>query len=166
MEILLVTLGAILLLAGVAFSILPPLPGPVIAWGALLLLLWHDGVEPLTTQFLIIWGAVALASTFMDNVLTVWGTKMSGGSKAGAWGSMVGLIAGMLFLAPFLGPLAPFAIIIGPFAGAVLFEMASGQAFGKALKAGLGSFMGFLAGTLLKVGVSVAIGIVWIRKLV
>jgi uncharacterized protein len=161
MEILLISGGVLLLLVGIAFSILPPLPGPPIAWGALLLLRWHPGAdEPAQgwTAWLLLWLAVAVASTFMDNVLSVWGTKLSGGSKAGTWGAFIGLIIGLIFL-------GPFGIIIGPFAGAFLAEVSQGQSAGIALRSGLGSLAGLVAGTLLKLGISLYFVYAWIRLL-
>lgn len=159
---ILIILAVVFFVVGLVFSVLPPLPGPPIAFLALISLLWWPGLEGPSTTLLIIWGIIAVGSTFMDNVLTVYGAKLKGGTNAGAWGSMIGLIAGMFLLGPMLGP---FAIIVGPFAGAVLFEMATGQEFNKALKSGLGSFLGFMAGTLLKVGVTIALIVVYIQLL-
>lgn len=158
MDILIIVLGVVAILAGIAFSVLPPLPGPPIAWLALLLLVWHSGDVALGTTALIVWLLIAIASTVMDNVLAVWGTKFTGGSKAGTWGSMVGLLVGLVFL-------GPFGLLIGPFAGAVLFEMGSGRSFEVSVKSGFGAFLGFLAGTLLKVGISVWILVLWLRQL-
>jgi uncharacterized protein YqgC (DUF456 family) len=165
MEILLITGGVLLLLAGLVFSILPPLPGPPIAWGALLLLRWHPGVEEPAwgwTAWLLLWLAVAVASTFMDNVLAVWGTRLSGGSKAGTWGAFIGLLVGLIFLGPILGL---FSIVVGPFAGAFLAELAQGKNADMALRSGLGSLAGLMAGTLLKLGISIFFVFAWIRLL-
>ena len=158
MDILFIVLGALAILAGITFSVLPPIPGPPLAWLALLLLRWHGGPEEPTTQFLVIWFVIAVASTFMDNILAIWGTKFTGGSKAGTWGSMVGLLVGLVFL-------GPFGILVGPFAGAMFFELGSGRSFSVAVKSGFGSFLGFLAGTLLKVGISIWILVLWLRLL-
>lgn len=161
MDIALITGSILLLLAGFVFSVLPPLPGPPIAWGALLCLRWHStSSEPDYgwTAFLLLWLVIAIASTFLDNLLAVWGTKLTGGSKAGTWGAFLGLIVGLLFL-------GPLGILIGPFAGAFLFEIASGRDFPVALKSGLGSLAGFVAGTLLKVGITICILILWLRLL-
>ena len=161
MEIALILGGVILLLTGLIFSILPPLPGPPIAWGALLLLRWYPGLEEPSlgwTGFLILWLAITVASTFMDNVLAIWGTKLTGGSKSGTWGAFLGLIVGLLFL-------GPLGIIIGPFFGAFLFEIASGRDFQVAIQSGLGSLAGFIAGSLLKFGITICILILWIQLL-
>ena len=161
MEIALIAGAILLLLTGLVFSILPPLPGPPIAWGALLLMRWHPGVDVPDygwTGFLVLWLVIAIASTFMDNLLAIWGTKLTGGSKAGTWGAFVGLLIGLLFM-------GPLGILVGPFLGAFSFEIASGQSFPLALRSGIGSLAGFVAGTLLKLGISVWIVFLWIRML-
>ena len=80
----------------------------------------------------------------MDYIIPAMGTKRFGGSKAGAWGTTIGLIIGIL--API-----PFGILIGPFVGALVGELAFNKTEGpQAFKAALGSFFGFLASTFLK----------------
>jgi len=122
---------------------------------------WHPDVpEPAYgwTGFLVLWLVIAIASTFMDNLLAIWGTKLTGGSKAGTWGAFVGLLVGLLFM-------GPLGILIGPFLGAFSFEIAAGRAVPAAIRSGIGSLAGFVAGTLLKLGISIWIVILWIRML-
>ena len=45
----------------------------------------------------------------------------------------------------------PWGIIIGPFVGAIAGEMVGGNDLAHAIRAGIGTLMGFLVGTLLKV---------------
>lgn len=52
------------------------------------------------------------------------------------------MIAGLFF--------GPWGIILGPFVGAVLGEMLAGKKTKHALKAGFGSFVGFLLGNILR----------------
>ncbi len=59
--------------------------------------------------------------------------------KQGVWGSVVGSIVGMFF--------GPIGIIFGPFLGALAGEFADGKKSKDALRAGVGSFVGFLLGT-------------------
>ena len=71
----------------------------------------------------------------LDYIIPAWGTKRFGGSKAGAWGTTIGLIVGIL--API-----PFGILIGPFVGALIGEIGFNKTKGKqALKAAVGSFL-------------------------
>ncbi|MFB6340288.1 DUF456 domain-containing protein [Saccharicrinis sp. FJH62] len=139
MDILLSSLGVILILIGLAGCILPGIPGPPISFVGLLVLHFTKYVQ-INENTLITWGIIAVIVTVLDNFVPIWGTKKFGGSKWGVWGSIIGLLIGM-FVFP------PFGIIIGPFAGAVIGEMMAGQESHKALKAGFGAFVGFLFGT-------------------
>jgi uncharacterized protein YqgC (DUF456 family) len=143
MEIALYILSGLLLLTGIAGAMLPVLPGPPISFIAVLVLHFTERYE-FSTQFLIIFGAIAAFITVLDYVIPIWGTKRFGGSKAGVRGSTVGLILGVLFF-------PPLGIIIGPFIGAVVAELIfTSDDFQKALRSGFGSLIGFLLGTGLK----------------
>lgn len=142
MDYLLIGLGILFLIAGILGCILPVLPGPPLSYVALLLLHFTSKYQ-FSTKFLIIWLIITVVVYGLDYVIPAWGTKKFGGSKRGVWGSVIGLVIGLFFF-------PPFGIIIGPFAGAVIGELTSGKDAGVALKSGFGSFMGFLAGTLLK----------------
>ncbi|MGE0020825.1 MAG: DUF456 domain-containing protein [Draconibacterium sp.] len=142
MDYVLIILGVIFTLTGILGCVLPMLPGPPINYVALLLLHFTSSHQ-FSTRFLVIWAVVATVVVLLDYLIPVWGTKKFGGSKQGVWGSVIGLVAG-LFIFP------PFGIIIGPFVGAVIGELIAGKETGAAFKSGFGSFIGFLAGTLIK----------------
>jgi len=142
METIIIILGALLILAGLLGSFLPVLPGPPISYVGLLLL-QLTSTPPFSVQFLIIWALIVIAIMLLDNVVPAWGARKYGGSPYGVWGSILGLIAGFFF--------PPLGIIIGPIVGAFIGEMAGGKTSDQALKAAWGSFVGFLAGTLMKV---------------
>ena len=130
------------MLTGIAGCALPVLPGPPLSYAGLLLLHFTEKYE-FTGKFLLIWAVITIVVTLIDYWIPVWGAKKFGASRPGVWGSIVGLVAGLLFF-------PPFGIIIGPFAGAVLGELMAGKQSGAALKAGFGSFAGFISGVLLK----------------
>ncbi|WP_321344773.1 DUF456 domain-containing protein [uncultured Draconibacterium sp.] len=142
MDILLIVLGAIFIISGVLGCVLPIIPGPPLSYIGLLLLHFTERYQ-FSSKFLIIWAIITVVVYALDYLIPAWGTKKFGGSKRGVWGSIIGLIIGLFFF-------PPFGIIIGPFLGAVVGELTAGKDSGAALKSGFGSFMGFLAGTLLK----------------
>lgn len=146
MDWIIIIIGSILLILGIIGCIIPALPGPPIAYISLpLLLAYSDLVEYPSTGFLFTSAFVVIAITVIDYFLPAWGTKKFGGSDAGKRGSMVGLVLSLFF--PIFGPLT---ILIGPFVGAVAGEIISGKSTEVALRSGLGSFLGFVAGSVLK----------------
>ena len=145
MDIALLFIGFLLMLIGMLGSFLPVLPGPPLSWVGLLLL---HLTEPVAENwwFLGITLVLALAVTVLDYVIPAAGTRKFGGSKAGMWGSIIGLLVAIFF--PILGP---FGIIIWPFVGALVGELSNNATDQKrAWKAAFGSFLGFLTGTFLK----------------
>ncbi len=146
MDYILIGFGIVLILLGVAGAIIPILPGPPLSYIGIILLHLTTKYQ-FTSKFLIIWAVLTIGVYILDYFIPIWGTKKFGGSKRGVWGSIIGLIVGIFFF-------PPIGIIIGPFIGAVLGELSVGKNSKDALKSGLGSFIGFLTGTLLKLIVS------------
>ena len=141
MDVLWLVLGILLMVAGVAGSILPFLPGPPLCFLALLIQQLQSS-PPYSTKFLLIWAGITLVVTGLDYVIPLFGTKRFGGTKYGMWGCTIGLIAGLW--------LGPVGLIAGPFIGAFVGELIGNAKSDHALRAAVGSFVGFLTGTLLK----------------
>ena len=133
--------GLMIMLAGLAGCILPFLPGPPLCFIALLIQQLKEE-PPFSAKFLWIWAAITLVITIADYVIPLYGTKKFGGTTHGMWGCTLGLIAGLFF--------PPWGIVIGPFIGAFVGELMANSNSNRAFKAALGSFTGFLLGTLLK----------------
>lgn len=143
MEYFLLITGFVCVLVGILGSFLPVLPGPPISWVGLLLLYLTKAV-PNDYWVLGITLAIAVIVAILDYVIPAKGTKRFGGSKYGIWGTNIGLVIGLI--API-----PFGVIIGPFVGALIGELLyDGQDHKRAVKAATGSFVGFLASTLMK----------------
>jgi len=142
MDYVLIALGILMMLSGLAGCILPVIPGPPLSYIGILMLHFTERYQ-FSTNFLILWAIITVVIYGLDYVIPAWGTKKFGGSKRGVWGSVIGLVIGFFFF-------PPFGIIIGPFLGAVIGEITSGKDTGAALKSGFGSFVGFLTGTILK----------------
>lgn len=141
MDILLIILGALCMIIGLAGCLLPIIPGPPTAYVGLLLLHFTDKAQ-FTTAQLLTWLFVVILLQVLDYFIPMLGSKYSGGSRWGTRGCLIGTIAGLFFM--------PWGIILGPFLGAFLGELLGGRETGQALKSGLGSLLGFLFGTVLK----------------
>lgn len=156
-DILLIIGGAILMIGGLLGSFLPVLPGLPLSYIGILLLHFTSIVQ-FSPTFLIVWLLIVIAIQVLDYFIPIWGTKFFGGSKYGTWGSTIGVIAGLFF--------APWGIILGPFLGAVIGELIYGKQFAPALKAGFGSFIGFLSGTFIKIVIALVLIFFFIRAIV
>lgn len=141
MDIFLLIVAFLCMLIGIIGCIIPGLPGVPIAYLGLWIAQATDKID-FSWQFLLIWGIVTVVVSILDYIVPAWGTKHYGGTKYGVWGSTIGVFVGLFFGA--------VGVILGPLVGAVLGEMISGKEFGEALRAGWGSFIGILAGTVLK----------------
>lgn len=144
MDYFLLILSVLLFVWGIIGSILPALPGPPVSWLGILCLYFVDGIE---ISSVVLWGSLLLTIVIsvLDYVIPAQGTKRFGGSKYGVWGTNIGLIIGILV------PI-PLGFLIGPFLGALIGELLfDPRDIARALKAAIGSFVGFLASTFLKV---------------
>lgn len=141
MEITLLILAGICMLVGIVGCIIPGLPGVPIAYAGLWIAQATNRID-FGWKMLLIWGIVTIVVSVLDYVVPAWGTKKFGGTKYGVWGSTIGVIVGLFFGA--------IGVIAGPLIGAILGELIGGKEVRDALKAGWGSFVGLLCGTILK----------------
>ena len=142
MDVVLIILAFICILVGIVGCIIPGLPGLPIAYAGLWVAQATERVD-FSWQSLLIWTIVTIVVTVLDYVIPAFSTKYFGGSKYGAWGSILGMIVGLFF--------GTWGVILGPLVGAILLELLSGKEMMNAVKAGLGSFLGLLFSTILKV---------------
>ena len=141
MEIFLLVLAFVLMLIGIIGCIVPGLPGTPIAYAGLWVAQATERVD-FSWKFLLIWGIVVIVVSVLDYIVPAWGTKQFGGTKWGAWGSTIGVFVGLFFGA--------IGVIIGPLVGAIIGELFAGKQLEQAIKAGWGSFIGILFGTIIK----------------
>ena len=156
MDWLWASLGILLCLVAILGSILPLIPGPPIAYVGLLLQQLRDP-NPFTTKFLLVWAGVVVLVLLLDYVIPLWGTRRFGGTKYGVWGCTIGFIAAFW--------MGPFGVIVGPFLGAFVGELIGGQTTHHSFRAALGSFVGFLMGSFLKLVASFLMMFYIIRSL-
>ena len=142
MDILLLIAGIACLLIGLAGAVLP-LPGPPLSFAGLILLHISRFAE-FSQTVLYTLGFVTIVIAVLDYYIPVWGTKKFGGTRYGAIGATVGMLAGFLFI-PAIG------IFVGTFLGAFLGELIGKAKVKDALKSAFGSFIGFLTGIVMKV---------------
>lgn len=141
MDIFLLIVAGICMIVGIIGCIVPGLPGVPVSYAGLWIAQATERVD-FSWQMLLLWGIVTIVVSILDYVIPAWGTKRYGGSKYGVWGSTIGLFVGLFFGA--------IGVIAGPLAGAIIGELIGGKEINQALRAGWGSFIGLLCGTVLK----------------
>jgi uncharacterized protein len=143
MDLLLYGLGVLALLLGVAGVVLPVVPGSLLLFGGAVLVAWAGGFTLVGWPTLTVVGLLAAVIWAVDWVAAALGAKATGASRWAVVGASLGLVVGM-----FLGPIG---IILGPAVGAIALEYWQDPDFEKALRAGFGTFLGFLLGSVVKV---------------
>lgn len=138
---LIILVSIILLLLGIAGTILPVLPGLLLSLAGLLI--YKFGTDaPLSMVFIWIFVALTLISTVLNYIIPAKTNRKYGGTKWGSIGSIVGTLIGMFFI-----PI-PFGFLIGMFAGVFVGELLhDANDRKKAWNSTKGAIIGFLYGT-------------------
>ncbi|MFO7850878.1 MAG: DUF456 domain-containing protein [Bacteroidota bacterium] len=155
-DYLLLALAIVFIIIGIVGCLVPVLPGPPLSFLGLLVLHFTEFAD-FRINLLIILGLIAIIVAVFDYVVPIWGTKKLGGTKYGIRGATIGLLIGLFF--------GPLGVIIGPFIGAVIGELIYKDDFNYAIRAGLGSLVGFMAGIGLKLATSLVITFYFVREL-
>lgn len=158
LDVIFITLATILMILGIAGCILPALPGIPLNYAGIILLQLTSKAQ-FSHKFLIAWAIIVALVQVIDYYVPIWGTKKFGGSKYATRGSTIGIILGLFFF-------LPWGIIVLPFVGAIIGELIAGKNFEIAFKAGLGAFIGFIAGTLMKLSVALILTFYFIKEIV
>ena len=148
MMYVLIAVVILLALIGIVGAVVPGIAGTPFSFAALLVLSFVEGVS-FTPKFLVIMGVIGAIVFTVDYIVPVWGTKHFGGTKEGVRGSTIGLFMGLLVTLAM--PIGFIAILLGPFIGAYIGEKRAGTDDHKAWRSAIGSFIGFLCGTGIKI---------------
>ena len=154
------------MLVGLAFSVVPPLPGTVIMWGAAifygLVLGWEEELGWLTFGLLTF---LMLAGLIIDAIAGHFGAKMGGAScLAITIGILLGFVLGIvasLIGTPILGC---FAGLIGMVGGILFIEWKRNQDWGIATKAMQGYMAGAVAGIMARLTSAILMFIIFLVR--
>ena len=146
LDLALYVLAALLMLGGLAGSVLPMLPGIPMVFGGIWLAAAVDGYRHLGVWWLLIIGTIALLAVIVDFVASALGARRVGASARALWDATIGTIVGMFFGIP--------GLLFGPFIGAIGGELSSGNSVLRSAHVGAGTWLGLLVGTVLKLVLS------------
>lgn len=142
-EILLYVLATLLIVIGIAGTILPAVPGVPLVFAGMLVAAWTGDFVQIGWPTLTILGVLTALALLVDLLAGLLGAKRVGASGWALFGAALGTVVGM-----FLGIIG---LILGPFVGAVLGELIAGSNLRRSTTVGMGAWLGFLFGTLAKI---------------
>jgi len=157
MDIALIILWGVLCIIAIIGSLLPVLPGPLLAYIAFILL-QLTSKDPFSWTFFVIRALIIGFLTVLDYIIPSRWTKKFWGTKRGVRGSNIWLVVSVIVLPIFgivIWPFGLIGLIAGPFLWSYLWEKYAGKQHKHALRSAWGSFIGFVTGSLLKLVVSV-----------
>jgi uncharacterized protein YqgC (DUF456 family) len=134
--------AALLVLVGLAGSVLPALPGVPLVFAGLLVAAWADDFTRVGAVTVVLLGLLTVVSFAIDFAATAMGAKRVGATRQAIVGAALGTFAGVFLGIP--------GLILGPFVGAVVGEMLSHGEMQRATRAGIATWVGLLFGTLAK----------------
>ena len=144
MEVVYWIIISILFVVAFVGLVYPIIPSVLFLLAGFLLYGVFFSFEPFSWLFWLIQGLFVVLLFAADYVANLIGIKKYGGSKAGVWGSTIGIIAG-----PFVIPI--FGILIGPFIGAIIAELiVNKRSLSESVKVGVGSVIGFISSVITK----------------
>lgn len=142
-DTLLWLLSAALIVVGVAGTVLPALPGTLFVLAGILLGAWIDGFTRVGWGVLALVIVLAALAWVLDYVAAVLGAKKAGASRQAIVGAALGTLAGL-----FMGLVG---VLFMPLVGAAIGEWLSRRDHAQALKVGVATWLGIMAGMVSKV---------------
>jgi uncharacterized protein YqgC (DUF456 family) len=139
---LLYVIAAALILVGLAGAMVPALPGIPLIFGGIWLIAGVDHYHHLGRWWLLGIAFIGTIGLILDLLAGALGAKRAGASVQAVWGAVAGTGLGVFFGLP--------GLLLGPFIGAVLGEMAAGKSILRSAHVGMSAGLGLLFGTIIK----------------
>lgn len=137
------TLSTALILLGLAGIVLPALPGTILVLAGIVLGAWIDGFQRVGWFAVTSVAVLAVIAWLMDYVAALLGAKRAGASRLAVIGAAVGTVAGI-----FMGLVG---VLFMPLVGAAVGEFVARKDERRAVRIGISTWLGLLAGLLAKV---------------
>ncbi len=140
---LLWVLSALLIVVGVAGTVLPALPGTAFVLGGIVLGAWIDDFTRVPVWVVVVCTVLAVLAWVLDYVAGLMGARRAGASKQALIGAAVGTVVGL-----FMGIVG---VLFMPLVGAAVGEYLARKNERQALQVGVATWLGIMAGLLAKV---------------
>jgi len=132
-----------LIVLGLAGTVLPLLPGTVLVWGGIVLGAWIDDFARVGTTTVVVVSVLAVLAWAMDYVAGLMGAQKARASKQALLGAAVGTLVGL-----FMGLVG---VLFMPLVGAAIGEYLARKDQTRAVKVGVATWLGIMAGLIAKV---------------
>lgn len=141
-DTLLWILSVALIVAGFAGIVLPALPGTLFVLAGIVLGAWIDDFTRVGWFALGVIAVLAVLAWLMDYVSAMLGAKRAGASRLAIVGAAIGTVAGI-----FMGLVG---VLFMPLVGAAVGEYMARRQHGQAVRVGIATWLGLMAGMLAK----------------
>lgn len=138
-----ILVAVLLVVVGIAGTVLPMLPGVPLVFAGLLLAAWHGGFDQVGIVTMVIIGAITAMAWAVDFFASVVTAKKAGASKYALWGAGIGALVGIMGGIP--------GLIIGPAIGAIIGELITHKDTTKATTVGIAAGLGFVLALAIKI---------------
>jgi hypothetical protein len=139
-------LAVALIVAGLAGTILPALPGTALVLAGIVVGAWIDDFGRVGAGTLAMVGALAVLAWVLDYVAGLLGAQKAGASRQALVGAALGTVAGL-----FMGLVG---VLFMPLVGAAIGEYMARRDHGHALRVGVATWIGIMIGMLAKVAIA------------
>jgi hypothetical protein len=146
--------AALLVVLGLAGTLVPALPGVPLVFAGLALAAWAEGFEHVGFETLALLAFLTLVAWAVDFAAGTLGAKRFGASRLSLLGAALGALVGIFLGLP--------GLVLGPFAGAVLGELFERRDLLQAGRAGVGALIGFALGSAAKLAICLSMLLVFL----
>jgi uncharacterized protein YqgC (DUF456 family) len=146
METLLWFVAIAMIVAGLAGTVLPIVPGPALAFTGILLAAWIGGFQQVSGWTVTVCGLLMLVAWGADYVSAMLGAQRAGASRLAIAGAALGTVAGL-----FTGLVG---VLFMPLLGAAAGEYLADRKAARAAHVGVATWIGLLVGTVAKVALT------------
>ena len=139
-------IAVLLIVLGVAGTVLPALPGVPLIFGGVLLAAWIDDFQRISVFTVVVLAVLAVLGIAIDYVAAAVSAKRAGASKEGIIGAAIGTVAGV-----FSGL---WGLLFMPLVGAAAGEFIAHKDALRAGKVGAATWFGLLVATAVKLAIA------------
>jgi uncharacterized protein len=137
-----------LIVSGVAGTVLPVLPGPILVFAGIALAAAIDDFSRIPVWLLVVLGVLTALAWVVDYVAALFGAKRAGASRQAIIGAALGTVAGILT--------GLWGLLFMPLAGAAIGEYLAERDALRAGRVGVATWIGLLLGTVAKLAIVLA----------